>query len=247
MDGKGGKGNPTFVSNGIVWWDKAAGASSAPAYALRLANKFGAIIISDMKKLFAFLAVAVIACGTHQTAFAQADAGLVVKFLETAKAATDGQLGTIASELTGKIESLGTALGGDAAIKAKLDDTIKSLTGGKDSAALSHAFDLVKAAKLTPEQLGLAKQVGNLASAFVVQKNFAALEGSQSDVATIVSSLRDGQVTAAIPAIKNVAGNAHLTDGQKQLITTVADKYAPGWEKAKGAMDGIKKLPGLGN
>src|SRR6185369_4328295 len=110
MDGKGGKGNPTFVSNGIVWWYKAAGASSAPAYALRLANKFGAIIISDMKKLFAFLAVAVIACGTHQTAFAQADAGLVVKFLETAKAATDGQLGTIASELTGKIESLGTAL-----------------------------------------------------------------------------------------------------------------------------------------
>ena len=122
-----------------------------------------------------------------------------------------------------------------------------SPTGGQDSDALTSAFKLASDAKLTPEQLGLAKQVGNLASAYVVQKNFASLTGAQGDVGTIVSSLRGGNVTTAIPAIKNVAGNAHLTDPQKKLITTVADKYAPGWQKAKGAMDSIKKLPGLGN
>ena len=120
-----------------------------------------------------------------------------------------------------------------------------SLTGGHDSAALTSAFDLVKGAKPTPEQLGLAKQIGNLTSAYVVQKNFASLEGAQSDVANIVSSLRSGKVTAAIPSIKNVATSAHLTDGQKQLITTIADKYAPGWKKAGEAADAIKKLPGF--
>ena len=198
-----------------------------------------------LAKYFAVVTAAAILGGLNSTAFAQADAGLVANFLDQAKSASDSQLGTIASELTGKIQSLGAALGGNAAVTARLDDTLKSLTGGEDSAALTHAFDLVKSAKLTPDQLGVAKQVGNLASAYVVQKNFASLAGAQGDVGTIVSSLREGKVAAAIPALKNVAANTHLTDGQKQLITTVADKYAPGWEKAKGAVDAIKKLPGF--
>jgi hypothetical protein len=80
-----------------------------------------------------------------------------------------------------------------------------------------------------------------------VQKIFSKLDGAQDDVATIVGSLRAGKITPAIPAIKNVAGNAHLTDTQKQLITSVADKYTPGWQKAKSAMDSLKKLPGFGN
>jgi len=197
-----------------------------------------------MKKLFVLLAVAAVVAGVNSNAFAQADAGLVAKFLDTAKAAKDGQLGTIASELTGKMQTLGTTVANDA-IKSKLDDTLKSFTGGKDSAALMSAFDLMKALKLTPEQVGLAKQVGNLASAYAVQKNFAALEGAQSDVATLVKSLREGKLTAAVAPLKNIAGNTHLTDGQKTLIKTVADKYAPGWEKAKGAVDAIKKLPGF--
>ena len=204
-----------------------------------------------MKKQLNRLLIVVIAtaalCGFTASTFAQTDAGLVSKFLDQAKSASDGQLGAIAAELTGKVQSLGAAVGANDAVKSTLDGTLKSLTGGLDSAALASAFDLVKAAKLTPDQLVLAKQVGNLASAYVVQKNFAALEGSQSDVATIVSSLRSGKLTAAISPLKNVAGNTHLTDGQKQLITVVADKYAPGWQKAKGAVDAIKKLPGLGN
>jgi len=185
--------------------------------------------------------------GFTTTTFAQADAGLVSKFLDQAKSASDSHLGDIASELTDKIKGLCAAVGANDAIKGELDSTLKSLTGGMDSEALTSAFKMASAANLTPEQIGLAKQVGNLASAYAVQKNFSSLAGAQSDVGTIVSSLRGGNVTAAIPAIKNVAGNAHLTDGQKQLITTVADKYAPGWQKAKGAMDSIKKLPGLGN
>lgn len=197
-----------------------------------------------MKKLFALLTVAAAIAGANPTAFAQVDAGLAAKFLSTAKAASDSQLGTIASELTGKMQALGTAAVGDA-VKSKLNSALTLLTGGKDSAALLSAFDLVKEAKLTPDQMGVAKEVGNLASAYVVQKNFATLEGSQSDVATLVKSLREGKLTAAITPVKNIAGNNHLTDGQKKLIKTVADKYAPGWEKAKGAVDALKKLPGF--
>jgi len=202
-----------------------------------------------MKKHLTSLLIAATAalCGFTSTAVAQVDAGLVSKFLEQAKSAPDGQLGVIASELTGKVQSLGTALAGNDAVKGLLDGTLKSLTGGMDSDALTSAFKLASTAKLTPEQIGLAKQVGNVASAYVVQKNFAKLEGSQSDVATIVSSLRGGNVTAAIPPLKNVASSVKLTDPQKKLITTVADKYAPGWQKAKGTMDSIKKFPGLGN
>jgi|SRR5690242_2338185 len=202
-----------------------------------------------MKKHFARLLAATVAaaafCSFTCTAFAQADAGLISKFLDAAKASSDSQLGDIATELTGKIEAFGAALGTNSVIQSQLDSTLKSLTGGQDSAALSSAYKLVSDAKLTPEQLGLAKQVGNLASAYVVQKNFTSLEGAQGDVATIVSSLRDGQITTAIPAVKNVATNAHLTDAQKTLITKVADKYAPGWKKAGEALDGLKKFSGF--
>jgi hypothetical protein len=198
-----------------------------------------------MKKLLALAALAV-CFGLHQTALAQADsASIITSFLDQAKAASDTKLGDIASQLTGKIQKLESVLGTNSLITDKLDSTLKSLTGGQDSAALTSAYDLVKGAKPTAEQLNLAKQVGNLASAYVVQKNFASLEGSESDVATIVKSLRDGKITAAVPSLKNVASSAKLTDTQKELIKTVADKYAPGWEKAKGAMDSLKKLPGF--
>jgi hypothetical protein len=198
-----------------------------------------------MKKLFASIIAATVLCQFNANLFAQADDSLITKFLGQAKSAGDSQLGGIASELTDKIKSFGTSLGDNAAVKGRLDEVLGSLTGGKDTAALTSTFDLVKEAKLTPQQTDLAKQVGNVASAYVVQKNFSKLDGAQGDVATIVSSLRAGKIAPAIPAIKNVAGNAHLTDTQKQLISSVADKYAPGWQGVKGAIDGIKKFPGF--
>jgi hypothetical protein len=197
-----------------------------------------------MKKLFVLLTVAAVLGGANQMACAQVDAGAASQFLDTAKAAADPQLGSIATDLTGKIQALGTS-GISGAVKTKLDSTLKSLTGGEDSAALTSAFNLVKNAKLTPDQLGLAKQVGNLASAYVVQKNFASLEGQQGDVATIVSSLRSGKIKDALPSLKNVASSAKLTDTQKQLITSIADKYAPGLSKAADAADALKKIPGF--
>lgn len=195
-----------------------------------------------MKKIIALLALAA-ACGLNQSTFAQTNApALAAGLLATANAAGDTRLSEVASQLTGKVASLESLLGTNSIIKDKLDSMLTSLTGGQDSSALASAYDLVKGAKPTSQQLNLAKQVGNLASAYVVQKNFASLDGSQSDVATIVKSLSDGKIAAAVPSLKNVASSAKLTDTQKQLITTIADKYAPGWEKAKGAMNTLKGL-----
>ena len=198
-----------------------------------------------MKKLFA-LATLAAACVFNQVTLAQTNSSSIISgFLDQAKAASDSQLGDIATQLTGKVQKLESLPGTNSIINGRLDSMLASLTGGQDSAALNSAYDLVKGAKPTAQQLNLAKQVGNVASAYVVQKNFSSLEGSESDVATIVKSLRDGKVATAVPALKNVASSAKLTDPQKQLITTIADKYAPGWEKAKGAMDNLKKLPGF--
>lgn len=201
-----------------------------------------------MKKSFARnLMMAIVAGlgGFTPTAFAQLDANLASKFLDVAKSASDSQLGGIASELTGKVSSLSSVLGANSAITSKLESTLKSLTGDADSAALTSAFKLASVAKLTPEQLSLAKQVGNLASAYVVQKNFASLEGASGDVATIVSSLRSGKIKDALTPLKNVAASAKLSETQKQLITTIADKYAPSLSKAAGAVDSLKKIPGF--
>jgi hypothetical protein len=169
-----------------------------------------------MKKSFTSLLLAVIVTaslgGFTTIAFAQVDTNAASQFLGQAKSASDSQLGAIATELTGKVQSLETTVGTNSVVKSKLDSTLTSLTGGEDSAALTSAFKLVQGAKLTPEQLGLAKQVGNLTSAYVVQKNFSSLDGAQGDVATIVSSLRSGKINAALPSLKNVAQNAKLTD-----------------------------------
>jgi hypothetical protein len=218
--------------------------ASLAEYLKHLSDARQELSFPHMKKLFALVTAAAL-CGMNHAAFAQTNAELASAFVNQAKAASDTKLGAIATQLTGNVWKLQSLLGTNSPIKTKLDGTLKSLTGGMDSAALTSAFDLVKGAKPTPEQLGLAKQVGNLTSAYVVQKNFATLEGAQGDVATIVSSLREGKVAAAIPAIKSVATNAKLTDMQKQLITTVADKYAPGWKKAGETLDAVKKLPGF--
>ena len=159
-----------------------------------------------MKNTFACLALATIALlgGLTTTGCAQT-AVLATNFLNAAQSSSDTQLSGLAGELVGKLQALEAAGGTNSAITSTVDSMLKSLTGGEDSAGLTSALKLATAAKLTPEQVGLAKQVGNLASAYVVQKNFATLDGSQSDVATIVSSLRSGQVTPAIPALQNVA------------------------------------------
>jgi hypothetical protein len=200
-----------------------------------------------MKNVFVSLTtlgVAAVLCGSTHTTSAQTNTTLTTKLQDQAKASGDKQLTTIASELTGKLQSFGATLGANPAIKAKLDDVLKSFTGGKDTAALAAAFKLTTGAKLTPDQTSLAKQVGNLASAFAVQKNFTSLEGSQTDVASVVASLRKGELTSLAQPLQKIGKNAKLTPGQKELFGTLMDNYAPGLKKAANSLKDVK-IPGL--
>ena len=156
-------------------------------------------------------------------------------------------LSSVSSELADKVKTLAQSAAGNDTLKSQLTSSLKSLSGGNDSAGLSTIYQVAQSASLTPSQIQLAKEVGNVASAYVVQKNFASLDGAQGDVATIVNSLRQGQIAPAIPAIQKVAQNANLTPTQKQLVASIADKYAPGVSKAASALgQGLQSVPGLG-
>ncbi len=197
-----------------------------------------------MKNILSTLVVASLLCGATHLNAAETNSPLAGKLQEQAKASGDLQLASITTDLTGKLQAYAASLGNNPAIRTKLDDILKSLTGGKDSAALTSAYKLTTGAKLTSEQTNLAKQIGNLASAFTVQKNFASLEGSQSDVASVVASLRKGELTNLVTPLQNIGKNAKLTPGQKELFGTLMDNYAPGLKKAADSIKNVK-IPGL--
>ena len=197
-----------------------------------------------MENILSPLVLAGLLCAAMQLTAAETNSPLAMKLQDQAKASGDKQLTSITSDLTGKLQAYAVSLGNNPEIKAKLDDILKSLTGGKDSAALTSAYKLTTGAKLTSEQTNLAKQIGNLASAFTVQKNFASLEGSQSDVASVVASLRKGELTNLVTPLQNIGKNAKLTPGQKELFGTLMDNYAPGLKKATDSIKNVK-IPGL--
>ena len=105
------------------------------------------------------------------------------------------------------------------------------------------ALQQLSQAKLTTEQTKLAKDVYNTGSAYLIQKNLGNLEGSQSDVAQVVSAVKNGSPVEALPALKNIGQNAKLTDGQKTFVQSLVKNYVPGLQKAG---DLINSIPGFG-
>jgi hypothetical protein len=157
----------------------------------------------------------------------------------------DSTLKSIGSDLQSKSTALNKSLGGNSEAQSSLQSALQSLVSGKSADSLG-GLQKLAAAKLTPEQTKLAADVFHTGTAFVVQKNFGALEGSQSDVAKAVTALRKGDALSALPAIQGISQNATLTAPQKELIHSVASKYAPGTEKVENAIKGLGNLPGFG-
>jgi hypothetical protein len=163
-----------------------------------------------------------------------------------AKSAGDPQLQSLSGDLGSKVQSLTKLLGNNADAKGQVQTALQSMLGGKSVGSLN-ALQKLSQAKLTPDQTKLAKEVKDVGSAYLVQKNLGTLEGSQSDVAQVVSSLRKGETATALPAIKRVSQNAKLTDPQKDFLKSLANHYAPGVGKAQESLNKLKSLPGLGN
>jgi hypothetical protein len=168
------------------------------------------------------------------------------KFLSVAKSQGDNVLSSIGQDLVTKAKSLVDSCGADAPVKANVDSALTSLANGQDSEALAPAFQLAQGTGLTTGQVQLAKEVGNLASAFVVQRNFSSLSAGQGEVSALVSALRNGEYAATLPPLQKIMSNASLTPTQKDLIGSIADKYAPSLKQAAGSLQqGLQKLQGL--
>lgn len=168
---------------------------------------------------------------------------LAQKLLATASQTKPDQLlQSIGKDVQTSVANLRQSLTSDATLQGSLDTVVQALVGNQDIKALD-AYQKLTGAKLTPEQTELAKEVKDTISAFVVQKNFSGLADSESDVAKIVSALRQGDAVAAVPAIQKVATSAQLTGSQKELLTSLADQYAPGLKSAgKAVQEGVKPL-----
>jgi len=170
----------------------------------------------------------------------------VSQFATTAASQTDKVAASIGGELAAKAKSLTQSSGANPELKTQVASALQSLSAGKDASALTALFQQAKQANLTSQQTQLVKEVGNLASAYVVQRNFSSLDGAQGDVATIVNSLRKGSVVPAVPALQSLAQNASLTGQQKDLLGTLADQYAPGLKKTSDSLkQGLQSLQGL--
>lgn len=171
---------------------------------------------------------------------------LASQLASLAKTQSDTVLSSIGQDLSAKAKSLADACTGNPSVKTNLDQSLSAMLNGKDSEALAPAFKTAQTRGLTAGQLQLAKEVGNLASAFVVQRNFSSLQGAQGDVSTLVSSLRNGQYTTALPPLQKIMSNASLTQPQKDLLGSLADKYAPSLKQAAGSLQqGLQSLQGL--
>ena len=161
-------------------------------------------------------------------------------------ASGDATLKSVGGDLAAKTEALNKSLADNPAASSQLSGLIQSLASNKGTESIASLQKLTEA-KLTPDQVKLAKEVGNLGSAYLVQRNLGSLEGSQGDVAQIVNSLRKGKLTESLPAIQKVAHNAKLTGPQKDLLGALADRYAPGTKKVGDALsNGLKSVPGFG-
>ena len=169
------------------------------------------------------------------------------QFASNAAAQTDKTAASIGSELADKVKALTQSAPGNTDLKTQLGSALQSLSSGKEASGLGTLFQQAKQANLTPQQTQLAKDIGNLGSAYVVQRNFSSVDGAQGDVATIVNSLRKGSITPAVPALQSLAQNASLTSQQKDLLATVADQYAPGLKKTTDSLkQGLQSLQGFG-
>ncbi|MCP5527990.1 MAG: hypothetical protein H7A47_14455 [Verrucomicrobiales bacterium] len=150
---------------------------------------------------------------------------------------TDTMLASLGGEIGRAAASLKQSFDGNAGLTEALNNGLRAaLSGEGKSSEVLGLYDQLTAAGLTEEQKRLAKEVGNLTSAFVAQKNLSALDGADGQVAQLVNSLRKGDVKGVVPVAKDLATNAKLTPAQKDLLQGLSEKYAPALKDLTGKL-----------
>jgi hypothetical protein len=163
-----------------------------------------------------------------------------------AGAGKDAVLAGLGQDLGKMASTLAQSVSADSGLKGSIENTVRSVAGGQELQALDLAHKLTEA-KLSPEQLKLAKELKDTVAAYAVQRQLSGVEGVQGDVASVVNGLRKGEVLTALPAVQRIAQNAKLSDAQKQFVSALSDRYAPSLKQAADALQqGLKglKVPG---
>jgi hypothetical protein len=155
---------------------------------------------------------------------------------------SDEVLGSVARDLVSKVAVLGTSLAAQPAAKERLDRALTALAGGREVAALD-LLAKVWQARLTPEQARVAMQVKDLATAYAVQRNFGLIQGARDDVAQVVLGLRQGEVATVVPAVQKMLDSGKLTEPQRELLTDLADRSAPGFKQVSETLTQGLKSP----
>jgi len=167
------------------------------------------------------------------------------KLVENTKTSTDDLMKTISANLETRVTKLGESLKSNETVMNQLNGALQALLNKKDVDAVG-ALNNVAAAKLTPEQTTLAKDVYNAGAAYVTQRNFSSLEGMNSDVAKLSTAVLNGNYAEAMPPLQKIYGKSSLTTEQKDLLGSVFDKYLPGWQDKAGVvgkgLDALKKF-----
>ncbi len=139
---------------------------------------------------------------------------------------SDAMLAGLSGDFSQTASALRDTFKNDPRATQVLDGLVKTVLGG-DTSQAAGLYDTLSGIELTPEQKELATELGNVGSAFMAQRSFSGLEDTEGKVAKLVKSLRNGDVTEAIPVAKELNQMATLTPDQKDLLQQVLTKYAP--------------------
>ena len=125
--------------------------------------------------------------------------------------------------------------GGDSSLQSSLDKALKAFGSGSDRNALSYLANL-RSASLTPEQKSLAAEIRDIMATAIVERNFEV--SGDGTIASIVKSIENRDAAGTVKTLRNLAGEAGLTPGQKELLQTLITDYAP---DISAAADSVKR------
>jgi len=173
-------------------------------------------------------------------------ADLSQQLLASNNGASDDLLKNISTDLGARVQKLSGSLKSNEGLTQQLGSAVNALLGNQDGEAVGGLSSLT-AAKLTPEQTTLAKEVYNAAAALVTQRNFSSVEGMNTDVSQLATAVWKGNYTEALPPLQKLYSQTSLTPEQKDLLGKMYDSYMPaGWKdsaaKLQQGLDTLKKF-----
>jgi len=174
-------------------------------------------------------------------------ADLSQQLLASTKGASDELLKNISTDLGARVQKLSESLKTNEGLTQQLGAAVNALLGNQDGEAVGGLSSLT-AAKLTPEQTTLAKEVYNAAAALVTQRNFSSVEGMNTDVSQLATAVWKGNYTEALPPLQKLYSQSTLTPQQKDLLGATFDRFMPaGWKESAGKLQqGLDALKGFG-